>query len=261
MKRIDVVRTGMVLGSLILASMLAACGSGSDSGSAQAQTGQGPGESAVAATAGSPVGGGYATPGSASPDAPSVTAPSTPPATSASAPAISGSPQTTARSGVAYVFQPTATVPAGATATFSISGKPSWASFDATNGRLSGTPGTSDVGNYGNIAITVASGSLSASLAPFGILVSPAQNNSATLSWTPPTQNTDGTTLTNLAGYRIYYGTSADSLTQSIQVTNPGLTSYTIGNLNSGTYYFAISAYTQAGVEGERTTVGSKTMT
>jgi len=32
----------------------------------------------------------------------------------------------------------------------------------------------------------------------------PAQ---ATVSWIPPTTNTDGTALTDLAGYKVYYGT------------------------------------------------------
>ncbi len=83
---------------------------------------------------------------------------------------------------------------------------------------------------------------------------------SALLSWLPPTANTDGTSLATLAGYRIYYGTDANALTQVIDVTNPGLTSYTIGELKTGTYYFAISAYTTDGLEGEKSTVGSKTI-
>ncbi|MET0291173.1 MAG: fibronectin type III domain-containing protein [Steroidobacteraceae bacterium] len=83
---------------------------------------------------------------------------------------------------------------------------------------------------------------------------------SATLSWTPPTQNTDGSSLANLAGYRIYYGTKADALNQQIQVTNPGLTAYTVSNLDAGTYYFAVAAYTADGVEGAPSSVGSKKM-
>jgi hypothetical protein len=39
--------------------------------------------------------------------------------------------------------------------------------------------------------------------------VTAISNGRATLSWTAPTENTDGTTLANLAGYRIRYGTSA----------------------------------------------------
>jgi hypothetical protein len=83
---------------------------------------------------------------------------------------------------------------------------------------------------------------------------------SALLSWQPPTTNTDGSSLSRLAGYRIYYGTNANALTRVIDVTNPGLTSYTVGDLTSGTYYFAVSAYTTDGVEGDKSTVGSKTI-
>lgn len=69
-------------------------------------------------------------------------------------------------------------------------------------------------------------------------------NGSATLSWASPTQNTDGSALTNLAGYRIIYGTSASALTQSIQVMNPAVTTYIVSNLAPGTYYFAVIALT-----------------
>lgn len=80
----------------------------------------------------------------------------------------------------------------------------------------------------------------------------------AVLSWTPPTQNTNGTALTNLAGYRIAYGTSATALTQTIQVANPGLSNYTMTNLSPGTYYFGIRAYTSGGTESELSNVVSK---
>jgi hypothetical protein len=85
-------------------------------------------------------------------------------------------------------------------------------------------------------------------------------DGSATLDWTPPTQNSDGTTLTNLAGYTVYYGTSPSQLTQSLKVTNPGLTAYTVSNLASGTWYFAVSSYSSGGVESVRTGVVSTTI-
>jgi hypothetical protein len=75
----------------------------------------------------------------------------------------------------------------------------------------------------------------------------------ATLDWLPPTENSDGSALTNLAGYTVYYGTSPDSLTQSVKVTNPGLTAYTVTNLPSGTWYFAVTSYSSTGVESTRT--------
>lgn len=71
----------------------------------------------------------------------------------------------------------------------------------------------------------------------------------ATLSWTPPTQNTNGTALTNLAGFRIHYGTTPD-LAQTIQLASPSVTRHTV-NLAPGTYYFAVSAYNTAGVQSD----------
>jgi hypothetical protein len=86
------------------------------------------------------------------------------------------------------------------------------------------------------------------------------QPGSATLSWTPPTQNTDDTALTNLAGYRISYGASASLLSQAIQVANPALTAYLVNNLPSGPQYFGIKAYTTTGVESVLSNVVTKTI-
>ena len=63
-----------------------------------------------------------------------------------------------------------------------------------------------------------------------------------TLSWIPPTTKADGTPLTDLAGYKIYYGLSSGNYTQNIDIGN--VTSYTVTNLSTGTaYYFATTAY------------------
>jgi hypothetical protein len=81
------------------------------------------------------------------------------------------------------------------------------------------------------------SGSLSSSSSP--------NNKSVTLSWSPPTRNSDGSSLTNLAGYTLHYGTSSQDYTGSIEITAPTQTSYVVsdGNFPPGKYYFAISAY------------------
>jgi hypothetical protein len=82
----------------------------------------------------------------------------------------------------------------------------------------------------------------------------------ATLSWVAPSQNTDGSALTNLAGYRIYYGTGADALTDVIDVPTVGITDYVVDNLTAGTYYFSIRAYTSAGTESDLSNVVSDTI-
>lgn len=72
-----------------------------------------------------------------------------------------------------------------------------------------------------------------------------ATDKAVTLSWNPPTHNSDGSSLSNLAGYILHYGTSSEDYTGTIEITNPTATSYVISDSSfpPGTYYFAISAY------------------
>lgn len=174
------------------------------------------------------------------------------------APVLSGSPVTSVNAGSAYSFRPTATDADSSTLAFSISNRPSWATFNTTNGQLSGTPSASQVGSYGNIVISVSDGNSSVALPAFAINVVDVSSGGAELSWIPPTQNTDGSTVGNLAGYRIAYGTNPNALTQSVQVANVGITRYTFDNLSPGTYYFAVRAYTANGTESSNSNVASK---
>jgi hypothetical protein len=180
--------------------------------------------------------------------------------TSNAAPVISGSPNNAVNVGTAYSFRPTASDANGDALTFSITNRPSWATFSTSTGQLSGTPTSAQVGTYSSIAIKVSDGTATASLPAFSIAVVDVSNGSASLSWSAPTQNTDGTTLTNLAGYRINYGTSASNLTQSVQITNAGVTSYVVDNLSPGTYYFAVRAFTSGGAESAISNVASKSI-
>ncbi len=80
----------------------------------------------------------------------------------------------------------------------------------------------------------------------------------ATLSWTPPTENTDDSTLTDLASFKIYYGESENELVHTITIDSSKTTS-TIRNLNTGrTYYFAVTAINEQGVESEKSDISSK---
>lgn len=90
--------------------------------------------------------------------------------------------------------------------------------------------------------------------------VTPPVTDTATLSWTPPTLNSDGSALTNLVGYRIHYGSSPEALTQTVQIASPTTTRYELSNLSPGTYYFAVRAYRSDGVESELSRVVSKVL-
>jgi len=91
---------------------------------------------------------------------------------------------------------------------------------------------------------------LSICLIAFSLNVSVAYSYSVTLSWDAPTTNADGTSLKDLAGYKIYYGTSSKNYSQKINVGN--VTTDKISNLTSGnTYYFAVTAYDESGNESK----------
>ena len=188
-------------------------------------------------------------------------------------PTLSGSPAPSVVSGHAYAFQPKATDPNGLRVDFAITHAPSWASFNTTTGLLSGTPTANNAGTYSNIVITAYDGYSKAVLPAFSILVQRAGTNpvvstspgsgtttvatgSATVSWIPPTQNSSGRVLTDLAGYRIYYGTTPE-LGQSVTLANAGLTRYVFTGLTQTTWYFAMTAYDTAGRESDRTAVAS----
>jgi hypothetical protein len=176
---------------------------------------------------------------------------------------LTGTPATSVTAGQNYLFQPTVSQ-GGGVVTFKVQGKPTWASFDPDTGVLTGKPATSNEGTTGSITITGTNGSTSSSIGPFAIVVkapaATAATGSATLSWTPPTENTDGSPVTDLAGYHILYGTSAGALTTTITVANAAETSYVVGGLAPGTYYFAVVAYNSAGMDSPESNVGSKTI-
>ena len=166
-----------------------------------------------------------------------------------SAPSISGTAAPEVTAGSDYSFTPTANDADGDTLTFSISGLPRWASFNESTGELSGTPQPGDVGTYSNIVITVTDGSASASLAPFSVVVNAIANSSVTLSWTAPTENEDGSTLTDLDGYKIYWGTTPGSYPESVTIDNESITTYVVENIAPGTYEFVATSFNQSGVE------------
>lgn len=176
------------------------------------------------------------------------------------APTISGTPATSVNVGVAYNFTPTAADADNDPLTFTIANKPNWASFSTSTGKLSGTPTASDVGTTSGIIISVSDGTATKSLAAFAITVNAVATGQANLSWTAPTQNTNGSTLSDLAGYRIYYGTSMSNLDQVAQVANPSATTYLIDGLASGTWYFEIKAYNATDAESDASNVVTKTI-
>jgi hypothetical protein len=191
----------------------------------------------------------------------SVEQPTTPPPPTTAtnkAPTITGSSPAAVNAGVAYSFAPVAKDDDGDALAFSIQNKPSWATFSTATGKLSGTPSLAAVGTYSNIGISVSDGKATTALTKFSVAVNGISDGRVTLSWTPPTENTDGTPLTDLSGYKIYYGTSAAALTKSITVGTAGVSMYIVEDLTPATWYFAITAVTASGEESNFSNVANK---
>jgi hypothetical protein len=169
------------------------------------------------------------------------------------APTISGTPTGSVDAGSAYDFSPSSIDIDGDSLTFSISNRPAWASFNTSTGRLSGTPTESNAGTYSSIVISVSDGKATAKLPAFSITVNStqAQSQNVRLQWVAPATRADGSalSLSQIAGYRIHYGTSSGKYTNSIHVNDPSATAYTIANMQAGTYYFAVTALDTNGLE------------
>jgi hypothetical protein len=163
--------------------------------------------------------------------------------------------------GDTYSFRPSASDPDGDTLSFFVTNLPRWANFDSTTGTLSGQPVPGDEGIYTNIVISVSDGSTKVSLPAFSIEVTQTALGSMMLSWEPPTENEDGTALDNLAGYKLYYGTTSGNYTRQVRINTPGLSSYVIENLLPDTYYVVATSFTTSGVESRYSNEAVKTVT
>jgi truncated hemoglobin YjbI len=178
---------------------------------------------------------------------------------------ISGTPATTAEVGQFYSFTPTVVASAGSSLTYAVANKPAWTQFSTATGALSGTPSTGSAATDANIVVSVSNGAQSAALPAFKItvqpaLVTPAVAGTASLSWSQTTENTDGSRLTNLAGYVVRYGTSSTALNTQISVPSASATGVEITNLSPGNWYFGVAAINTANVESQFSAIVGKTI-
>lgn len=91
-------------------------------------------------------------------------------------------------------------------------------------------------------------------------VVDAAASGMANLSWDAPTSNINGTPITPLKGYTIYYGNSEGSMAQSLVVSGAATTSAEITGLGSGTWYFAVTADAADGTLSAKSNIGSITL-
>lgn len=166
---------------------------------------------------------------------------------------LQGTPPSSVVVGQTYSFQPSGS----AGLTFTATNLPGWLTLDASTGRLTGTPAEADIGMYSGVTLRASSG---ASLGPFSITVAAQGAGTARVSWVAPIENTNGSALTDLAGFAVLYGPSPNELTQTIEIDNPSITTYIVESLGVGTWYFAVQAINTTGVRSELSEMGSKTI-
>jgi hypothetical protein len=164
---------------------------------------------------------------------------------------LSGTPPEAVTAGELYLFTPIVESNGESPPAFAIDGLPHWAGFNDINGELYGAPADEDIGFYDAITISATDGVVETSLPPFSIqVVAPgAAQGAVTLSWAPPTENEDGSYLTDLAGYWVYWGNNPGTFTNWMRIDNPGLTTIVIEDLVPGSWEFAMTSFNAAGVE------------
>jgi hypothetical protein len=109
-----------------------------------------------------------------------------------------------------------------------------------------------------NYTLTAGTGSINMQAAA---LSQSAPNGAATLTWQPPTTNTDGSTLTDLSAFKVYWSTTQGtySPTQSAQISS-ATRSHTVSGLARGTWYFVVTALNTQGLESPYSNAWTKTI-
>lgn len=129
----------------------------------------------------------------------------------------------------------------------------SWTTTNATactaSGGWSGNRATSGSAGVGPLnAMTTFTLSCTGTGGSALAMVSVSVNGTITLDWVAPTENVDGTALTDLAGYRVYWGAATRSYTDMTDITSPDATTTTL-TLPSGDYHVSMTALDEEGNE------------
>ena len=167
-----------------------------------------------------------------------------------SLPSITGAPRPTTLAGELYYFVPHTSNPGSENLTYWIFNKPDWLSFDESYGWLWGTPTVADVGRYDPIVIGVydenGDGNV---IGPFNIEVFSPDEPWARLSWQAPTTNIDGSSLTDLAGYRLHHFSPGSLEISVTELMDPDLRIHVFGDLAEGVHVFYLTALNTRGME------------
>jgi Fibronectin type III domain len=110
-----------------------------------------------------------------------------------------------------------------------------------------------------NYTLTAGTGSINMQAAALSQAVATTSSGAATLAWQPPSLNSDGSPLTDLAGFKVYWSTTKGTYSQSTRISSSART-YTVSGLARGTWYFVVTALNSQGLESPYSNVWSKTI-
>ena len=84
--------------------------------------------------------------------------------------------------------------------------------------------------------------------------------SSTILTWAAPALNSDGSPLTDLAAFKVYWGTTQGAYSQSTKIASATARTYTVNGLTTGKWYFVVTALNSTGDESPYSSVWSKTI-
>jgi hypothetical protein len=138
-----------------------------------------------------------------------------------------------------------------------------WTSTDMTSctasGGWSGNRNTSGSASVGPIQVDTTYGLNCTGPNGNALTMTTVSVRVARLSWQAPTQYVDGSPLTTLAGYKVYYGPSPGNYTNDVSVAG-GQTTQTQIALQPGSWNFAVTALDAAGNESAKSNEGNRSV-
>jgi hypothetical protein len=117
--------------------------------------------------------------------------------------------------------------------------------------KLATPPETSTSSQSGQNQLTATTGLVAEVTTPPETGASAQQVGSTSLRWQPPSQRVDGESLSmsEIAGYRIFYGTRSGDYDSVLSVDDPYTSTILIDDLPVGTYYFVMTTVDTSGIE------------
>ncbi len=151
-------------------------------------------------------------------------------------------------SGETLSSQVQASDPENDTLLFTATNLPTWINLNSSDGQVTASPTSNDIGVYRDIRLTVSDSTHTVVLGPYTIEVVD-QLYSVDITWQPTLTNEDDEPIENITGYKIQWGPASGVYTNSIKVSGQLIISQTITRLHHQSYYFSMIAIDSSGQE------------